>query len=141
MCFTVIVLREGAEVVDSDAAVVCDDWVGSVESAVVFDESAEVGVSEGVVDTPVSEEGVDVDCSSDVVLLGESVADSDWESLEDVGVVSDEVGVVSPEVFEVANKSARPPVSSAALFCRIVNTSILFLTTTCGPWALWTEDL
>lgn len=116
--------------------VVCDDWVGSVESAVVFDESSavELGVFEGVVDAPVSLEGVDVGSSDDAV-VGGSVDDSDWDSLEDVGVASVEVG---SEVPVVGSKSVR----SAEVSCRINNTSpTLFLTAACRPWAFWTEEM
>lgn len=119
--------------------VVWDDWVGSVESAVVCDESSvELGVFEGVVDASVSLVGVDVS-SSDVDVVGGSVVDSDSDSLEDVGVASDEVGSGS-EVAEVGSKSARPPEVSAS--CRIDNTSpTLFLAAACGPPAFWTEEM
>lgn len=117
--------------------VVCDDWVGSVESAVVFDESSvELGVFEGVVDASVLLVGADVG-SSDVAVVGGSVDDSDWDSLEDVGVASVEVGTES-DVPVLGSKSARPPEVS----CRIDNTSAtLFLAAACRPWAFWTEDM
>jgi hypothetical protein len=132
--FDVMVLRGGAVVVGFDV-VVSDESVDSVESDdVVFDDGVSE-VFEGVVDAPVLE-GVVVGWS-DVVVVGGFVDVSDLESLEDVGVDTDEVGA-ELVVPVLGIKPSRRPEES----CRICNTSTpLCLAATSGPPAFWTPEM
>lgn len=115
--------------------VLSDESVDSVESDdVVFDDGVSE-VFEGVVDAPVSEGVVVV--WSDGVVVGGSVVVCDWESLEGVGVESDEVEAESV-VPVLGTKPSRRPVES----CRICNTSTtLCLAATSGPPAFWTPEM